>query len=47
MEPIKNNILQVTTQAIISNMDKSERVAYMKLNAIRFGIPENGFKSKK
>ncbi len=46
IQSIKNDVLQVTTQAI-KNMDSSERVEYMKVIAMRFGIPEGGFKSKK
>ena len=46
MQSIDNNILQVSAQAL-KNMDRSERVEYMRLQAKSFGIPNNGFKSKK
>lgn len=46
IQPLKYDILQATTQAL-KTMEKSERVVYMKFNATRFGIPDNGFKSKK
>lgn len=46
MQSVKNNILQNTTKAIML-MERSERVEFMQHNAIHFGIPESGFKSKK
>ncbi|MFT5846767.1 hypothetical protein [Psychroserpens sp.] len=46
MQSIKNAILQPAMLAV-KTMEGSERVAYMKINANRFGIPDNGFKSKK
>lgn len=46
MISIESNILQVTAQAL-KDMEKSGRVELMRISAKRFGIPENGFKSKR
>lgn len=46
LQSIQKDKLQAVFQAA-KNMTKLERVNCMKLNAVRFGIPDLGFKSKK